>query len=239
MDCADYALLAEAAYDTKRVRAPLEAAGWVRDWQKVDRRSGFACALYRHEAGGERVLAFRGTRPDTWGALVADIAIGLRRLTPQFTLALAAYGEAAIEVGGEEAIVGVCGHSLGGALAQYVGVHYDKLVYAFNAPGIGGIDGITAETAAGDIRNINASGDVVGRYGKRLGRTVALPVPSLRPLPVRAQGPAAVAGGWLVLTAYLVAQHSITGLRKHLQRLPAHLRPFAGGVEVAPQEAGG
>ncbi|MCB9959368.1 MAG: DUF2974 domain-containing protein [Rhodospirillaceae bacterium] len=239
MDCADYALLAEAAYDAKRVRAPLEAAGWVRDWQKVDRRSGFACALYRHTEGGERVLAFRGTRADTWGALVADIGIGLRRMTPQFTMALAAYGEAAILVGGDEAIVGVCGHSLGGALAQYVGVHYDKLVYSFNAPGIGGIDGIAAETAAGDIRNVNSAGDVVGRYGKRLGRTVTIPVQALRPLPVRAQGPAAVAGGWLVLTAYLVAQHSITGLRKRLQSLPAHLRPFAEAAGSVPHEAEG
>ena len=227
MDCVDYAMLAEDAYSEEETLQMIARAGWTRIWRTSERATGFACALYRKGETPDHVLAYRGTNPTEFGDLVADIGIGLRRLTPQFVLALSSFGTAAFHAGGDQKIVGVCGHSLGGALAKFVGARNGKLTYSFNGPGIAGMGGVTRETDTGDIRNVNARGDAVSKYGARLGRTETVSISSMGLLPDSLEGFTAGLGGVVGVGAYLLSQHSISNLRAKLQTLPAHRRPFA------------
>ena len=226
MDCVDYAMLAEDAYENGESLRIVARSRLSRIWRTADPTTGFACALYRREASRDCFLAYRGTSPTDWGDIVTDIGIGLRRLSPQFVQAMGSFGTASFHAGGDQHILGVCGHSLGGALAKFVAASRGKLCYSFNGPGISGMGGTTRQTDRGDIRNINAAGDVVSKYGARLGRTETVPVSSMRFVPDRMEGGVAAAAGLIGLGAYLLSQHSITNLRKKLASLQASERPF-------------
>ena len=226
MDCVDYAILAEDVYRPSLTELAAEA-GWQRIWSTAERATGFFCALYHSRAAQTHVVAYRGTETAQWGDLLTNAGIALRRLTPQFVLALGAIEAASHRADGRQQIAGVCGHSLGGALAAYVGARRGMLAYAFNAPGIVGIGGVSRETDRGDIRNVIAAGDLIGKWGRHLGRTVTVPVSSIRFVPGALQQAVAATGGLAGIGAYLLSQHSMTNLRRKLAALPAHQRPFA------------
>ncbi|MCB9959369.1 MAG: DUF2974 domain-containing protein [Rhodospirillaceae bacterium] len=228
MDCVDYAMLAQDAYEDEETLRMVTQADWTRVWRTSDMTTGFACSLYRYKRTGNHVLSFRGTNPTQWGDLVADIGIGVRQLTPQFVLALASYGTAAVQAGDDSHIIGLCGHSLGGALAKFVGAHQGKLAYSFNGPGVAGMGGVTRQTDHGDIRNVNAAGDVVSKYGATLGRTVSVSVSSMNYVPDCIEGVVAASAGLLAAGNYLLSQHSISNLRYALETLKPDQRPFAG-----------
>ena len=226
MDCVDYAVLAEDVYRPS-LTEPAAEAGWQRIWSTAERATGFFCALYHSQTAQAHVVAYRGTETAQRGDLLANAGIALRRLTPQFVLALGAFEAASQQAGATKRIAGVCGHSLGGALAAFVGARRGLLAYAFNAPGIVGIGGVSRQTDRGDIRNVNAAGDLISKWGRHLGRTVAVPVASIRFVPATLQQAVAATGGLPGLGAYLLSQHSMTNLRRKLASLPAHQRPFA------------
>ena len=89
-------------------------------------------------------------------------------------------------------------------------------------------DEATTDTtaASGSSDTTAAAGDVVSKYGARLGRTETVPVSSMRFVPDRMEGGVAAAAGLIGLGAYLLSQHSITNLRKKLASLQASERPF-------------
>ena len=126
-DIATYAQLADAVYeDDPRV------AGWTRTAFK---RSGsgltdaFQGAAFSKD--GEIVFACKGTSQGREKA--TDILLGVGFNTVQF-------GEArawiAATSAGSAATVTICGHSLGGAIAQVVGNRLRNRFITFNAPGI-------------------------------------------------------------------------------------------------------
>jgi hypothetical protein len=86
--------------------------------------------------GGASVIAFRGTNPSLrligFGQdLTADIGLGLGMNTSYYDAA-----ESFVrDVGGGDGVI-LCGHSLGGAVAQTVGNRMGLRFATFNAPGV-------------------------------------------------------------------------------------------------------
>ncbi|NNG05985.1 MAG: hypothetical protein HKM95_18035 [Inquilinus sp.] len=221
-DVLDYAKLASHVYDDGSA-ATHSLAGWQRRFDHANTASGFYAAVYARPNAHEFVLAFRGTNPGEMGDLIADYGIVKKRLTQQFADAVNAYhsyrryltdrcGPAAV----------ITGHSLGGALAKFVGAVYGHTVHAFNAPGIDGLGGMTSRRSTGDLRNVNAMFDPVSRFGDTMGRTERIMVNSI-PLVPDAIEPL-FAG-----VPYLLSQHSMDNLVDALARLSPSRRPFAHG----------
>jgi putative lipase involved disintegration of autophagic bodies len=69
--------------------------------------------------------------------------------------------------------VSVCGHSLGGAIAQIVGSRLRLPFATFNAPGVGLISRNLGEVVRG--ANFRLSWDVVGLIGAHYGRVIDIP----------------------------------------------------------------
>ena len=90
----------------------------------------FQAAAFQNQS--ELIVCFKGTTPSRAGDIVADIKLGMGSNTTHF-----ARGGAFLErldTAGRN--VTLCGHSLGGAIAQIVGNRYRKPFITFNAPGV-------------------------------------------------------------------------------------------------------
>ena len=227
MDCVDFAILAEDAYMDGNQASIREVRryGWRRVWQFSNAKTGFACSLYQHGSSGQFILAYRGS--DDFGDLMTDLAIGVRWATRQFQQAMNAHVTAKRKAGGGANLVGVCGHSLGGALAKFVAAKNGLLAYSFNGPGVSGMGGVDRANDQGDIRNINAVNDIVSKYGANLGRTKTVTVSSMNWVPDWMELGVSSLGGVLGVGNYLLSQHSITNLRRKLQSMRPNRRPFA------------
>lgn len=140
-NCLDYAKIAYAAYFTGSTQYYEDPAGhMVDDWQVQKWETGtlfgdgFQGGIWysQHEV----VVGCCGTNPKQKGKflsdLSADIRIGLRILPNQASSARQMV-RAAKQVAGSRR-VSVTGHSLGGGLAQIVGVWEEVPFVTFNAP---------------------------------------------------------------------------------------------------------
>jgi pimeloyl-ACP methyl ester carboxylesterase len=118
-------LLADAVYNDNP-----EVAGWVcPSHQRASGRwDGFQAATFTK--GGITVIAFRGTAQGM--DVGADARLGIGMNTAYFSEG-EAYAAAAAAPGDN---IYVCGHSLGGAIAQVVANRGGYKMVTFNAPGV-------------------------------------------------------------------------------------------------------
>ena len=143
---ADYARLAQAAYETgdpipdgwRKVDAEeLKKLGI--DPSELDTANGMQASLYQN-ADGKYVLAFRGTEPDRQRFLdVGNDILGgtnfnLGMTSPQVLSAIALSTKVAKAVGPEN--VDFTGHSLGGELASVAAIATGGQAVTFNAAGV-------------------------------------------------------------------------------------------------------
>ncbi len=134
-----YARMADAVYADQPA---------VPGWQRVGfRPSGeglldaFQGAAFQQ--GRELVFAFKGTSQKRDGAADVQLAIGMN--TVQYADAQA-FVEATRVTPGSRVVL--CGHSLGGAIAQIVGNRLGLTFVTFNAPGVGVFSRNLGEVAA-------------------------------------------------------------------------------------------
>lgn len=192
----EYALLADKAY-VPSTDGAASIPGWrsskVRAMDadqsaKDPRWEGLQCRAFRKKEGGDVVIAFRGT------ACGADFLSDAK---------LSAWG---IPMRCHEAIrltevwkkhykgrpVTLTGHSLGGAIAQVVGIFTDTRFVTFNAPGMWtNCVGVCAfpklmNTLSRGM-NFIKWGDTIGNFGKHIGNTQRLHFSSIaNPIPLGA-----------------------------------------------------
>lgn len=139
-NCLDFAKIAYAAYFDGTSQYYGEPSGhMVDDWTVQHWKSGTFSSAFQ---GGiwsnadDVVVGICGTNPGKTGKFIADLAadakIGLRILPNQCTAARQLVKMAKQIAAGRR--VFVCGHSLGGGLAQVVGVWEQVPFVTFNAP---------------------------------------------------------------------------------------------------------
>jgi pimeloyl-ACP methyl ester carboxylesterase len=118
----------------------MSASGW----------DGFQARAYVYK--GRRIVAFRGTT--VGGDIAADAALGTGMNSEYF-----AQGEAFVAgLGGRDLIL--CGHSLGGAIAQVVANRTSLPMVSFNAPGVAVLASRNIGTASAVATGIRMSGMV-------------------------------------------------------------------------------
>lgn len=123
----EYANLADAVYDD----IP-NVDGWIRTAFKPSGsgpHESLQAAAY--SKGGELVFAFKGTA--NVRDVGADLKLGTGMNTVQYSQAQDFVGKTGV---GSAGLVTVCGHSLGGAIAQTVGNRERMRFVTFNAPGV-------------------------------------------------------------------------------------------------------
>lgn len=128
---ADYALLSEGVYDNKE-----KIVGNTGNWEVIHEKShwtGFHASLYRNDKTGECAITFEGTSPSSVWEFVkdgaSDIMGGLMpsvQHVQSMDFAAEAYGRPDCKS------YVTSGHSLGGGLAQTVGMGFDIPTYSFN-----------------------------------------------------------------------------------------------------------
>lgn len=145
----ELALLSQAVYAEDPT-----PTGWVRLDRAAPGSYGFQAAAYR--SGGETVLAFRGTTASA-GDLAADLKLGVGMNTSHFGQA-GDFIQDYLTAGD----LTLCGHSLGGAIAQTVGNRAKVKFATFNAPGVGVLNSREIITANPGMTAIRLAGAVAG-----------------------------------------------------------------------------
>jgi pimeloyl-ACP methyl ester carboxylesterase len=140
--------------------------------------TGFRAHVYYHEGLKEIVIAFGGTHMMDRGDWSADWAIANGQLPRQYYNAINVYQRVLdyIEQEGIQAQITFTGHSLGGALAQYMAIDARGCqAITFGAPGIldalGALRGKYARGYSYAVVNHVARGDAFGHYGRHVGQT--------------------------------------------------------------------
>ena len=153
----------------KRAQFPIDAS-------YLDNSStGFRAQVYHNEATKEVVIAFAGTDDIRDIKACYDIATG--RLPRQFWNTRALYNEARNKImeSGVPAKIAFTGHSLGGALAQYMAIAAKGCsAVSFGGPGVLGALGILkGEYDPGysyPVMNHVAYGDEFANFGRHVGK---------------------------------------------------------------------
>lgn len=146
--------------------------------------SGLQARVFKRDKGSEIVVAFKGTNPKMAADLTADLRLVVNQIPLQAYVALvlthrwlAGYGTA------RKSLVG---HSLGGAIAQVVGIRTGIRFVTFNAPGMleqasgiipYGLGRLVRLLGGGHLDagvNYRRSWDAVGNFGAHIGRRVEL-----------------------------------------------------------------
>lgn len=173
-DWLQYAELSRFVYapDAKcaKCNPPQEYEGgwrWTSLYRVENEASGFYAQVFRY-MDGTVVIAFRGTEPNDWKDVLADLAMGFGVKTRQFRDAEEAYLRTRAEFG---PTVRMTGHSLGGSLAQYLGAKYasdytgsGKWSVAFNGFGVARVAPELASTSSrvkDKVFNVTQSFDIV------------------------------------------------------------------------------
>jgi len=182
---AEYALFGAVAYEAPEGVLKRNLPGsWKRLALPIHQRylddpfTGFQAHVFHNEATEEVVIAFGGTRLTDVGDLSADWAIINDRLPIQVGNAHALYIEVVrfLEKMHKQACILFTGHSLGGALAQYMAIDQKGCpAVTFGAPGI--LDALGSMADKYDplytypVVNHIATGDPIGMWGMHLGVT--------------------------------------------------------------------
>jgi hypothetical protein len=152
----NYAKMADAVYS----EAP-NVAGWTRiDFQKSGSglTDGFQGAAFKN--GNEIVFAFKGT--SQFRDVLADTKLALGMNTFQYSSAVDFVDDFKL-VSGDN--VSLCGHSLGGAIAQVVGNRRRLPFVTFNAPGVAlvsrNVDEMIVGVGTGAIRALGTIASAV------------------------------------------------------------------------------
>lgn len=157
-------------------------SGWTRlgihrDYLNVE-KTGFRAHVYYHEGLKEVVIAFGGTHMMDRGDWSADWSMANGQLPRQFYDARTVYRKVReyIEREGIQAQITFTGHSLGGALAQYMAIHEKGCsAVTIGAPGV--LDALGELRSKYDpsypypVVNHVARGDAVGHFGRHVGKT--------------------------------------------------------------------
>jgi T5SS/PEP-CTERM-associated repeat protein len=151
--------------------------------------AGFLAVAYK-DGNGNIVIAYRGTVPTEYKNLLSDTSFVTGIPSAAFTsyTSYAAAFLAKIAAANPGANITVTGHSLGGALAQLVGLASGLDTVTFDAPGplllILGLRGALAPASALNtshqtptITNYRLYGDQVSEVGVQVGLTVTEPSP--------------------------------------------------------------
>jgi hypothetical protein len=96
--------------------------------------SGFQGRVFQSKDGKEAVIAFKGTNPTMMSDLVADMKLAMGFVPTQAKDALKSTVDWMGQLGKKQFLL--AGHSLGGALAQVVGLQTGVDFVTFNAPGM-------------------------------------------------------------------------------------------------------
>jgi Lipase (class 3) len=96
--------------------------------------SGFQGRVFQNKDGNEAIIAYKGTKPSQVSDLVADMKLAMGFVPTQAKDALKATVDWMKQLGKKKFLI--VGHSLGGALAQVVGLQTGVNFVTFNAPGM-------------------------------------------------------------------------------------------------------
>lgn len=180
----EYALIADKVYEPSTAGEPaLRGWGCPRGYAVDDASvfsggaffsSGLQMRAFRKDKGGDIVIAFKGTRPSQASDLLADLRLALEGVPRQAVDAMKHTSEWKSSFKG--ARVTLTGHSLGGAIAQVVGIVTDLRFVTFNAPGMWtnavglcSFPKLLNTTSRG--MNFIKWGDPIGNFGKHIGDT--------------------------------------------------------------------
>ncbi len=174
MTLLELAKLSAAVYDTP----PSAVDGWHRAGFQTGRDSGMTndlqAAVYNKASGGTAV-AFRGTTlslsPSHVYAMVQDLYADLSLGQGEDVSDYSAAGIFMKPLKGRPDVV-VCGHSLGGAIAQIIGNRMRLRIATFNAPGVG----VLASRNIGEAR----LGPLALRVGGMMESAVLNPVQTVQ-----------------------------------------------------------
>lgn len=123
---------------------------------------GFNAVSYKN--GNEIVIAFRGT--DSFlDIAISDLQIALGKIPQQANSAIKYYEM--VRQAYPDCEITITGHSLGGALAQYVASAKNENAVTFNAPGISMPQGGSTDNIVNYV-NLN---DFIGSFGDHIGTT--------------------------------------------------------------------
>lgn len=136
--------------------------------------SGLQGRVFRKTATGDCVIAFKGTKPSMVSDLTADLKLVFEGIPRQ---AYEAINYAIVwKRGLGAAPVTMVGHSLGGGIAQIVGITTGIRFVTFNAPGMwtNAIGVCAFRRLTNTLQrgmNMIKWGDPVGNFGKHIGDT--------------------------------------------------------------------
>lgn len=163
-----------------------QARQFVTTWRVHDVHTdatGLSATVFERISDGRRYLAIRGTELTSASAALMDLgadyllARGLpASLNPQFT-SLRAKVQEWLDDGSLQSGFVVSGHSLGGYLAGAVGMHFSAqvgAVYAYNAPGVGGLELGGAYEALRQLLGLNPPLSMPPTYNLRASQGLSL-----------------------------------------------------------------
>lgn len=182
-DVMDYALLSQAIYDLGRDKYK-SPDGWepllnAKKAAFVGLESGFKASTYIN--GKRLAVVFQGTDPDQAVDWTTDFFTLKGVKTAQYQEALFYVGKIVEQQSASNYDIVMTGHSLGGGLATYAALYYDKPAIVFNAAPIGSellndIQNLNERKSR--VKNIDMKGDVVSGFGGQSGPIYVLEIPA-------------------------------------------------------------
>lgn len=141
-------------------RPPPGGIPWTHIKSYENKTSGFQAGVFRHY-DKTIAIAFRGTEMEA-GDIITDITMGLGIIPKQFKDAELIFKE--IKGKYPESNIVLCGHSLGGSIAQYLSGKFNIQGYTFNAFGTADLTKTTMDKNSALLINYIENFDVVSGF---------------------------------------------------------------------------